>query len=363
MSRRATVAVAMSGGVDSSMAAALLCQEGFDVLGVTLQLWPKDLALQDFDRHHGCCSLDAVEDARRVAGRLRIPYYVFNFEEDFRRTVIGSFAQAYLAGRTPNPCIACNEHVKFGLLLQKALALGCDYVATGHYARIDGDARTGFKLLKSRDEGKDQSYVLYQLGQRELARLKFPVGSLTKSEIRAHARELGLVTADKPESQDLCFLAGGSYRDYLRDHFGERIRPGAVEDAGGAVVGRHEGVALYTVGQRSGLRLENRGPHAPPAYVTAIDAQRNVIKVGDLKALGTDGCRATDVRFTAGAPPTSRFRATVKVRSRAPEVPAAVEVHEQGATVRFDQPQRGVAPGQAIVFYQDEVVLGGGVID
>ncbi len=352
----------MSGGVDSSMAAALLREEGFDVFGVTLQLWPKEMAFRDFDRHHGCCSLDAVEDARRVAAALAIPYYVFNFEEEFQRTVIAHFTEAYLSGRTPNPCIACNEHVKFGLLMRKALALGADYVATGHYARVTGDDQIGFQLRRAKDAGKDQSYVLYQLGQRELAHVRFPVGELTKSEVRRRARELGLITADKPDSQDLCFIADGSYRDYLRERFGDRIRPGAIEDARGQVVGGHAGVALYTVGQRSGLALNARGPNSAPAYVTAIDARRNVLRVGDATALAIDSCRAADVRFVAGQPPAEGFSASVKVRARAPEVEAEVFVHGQAATIRFTQAQRGVAPGQAIVFYRTDVVLGGGVI-
>jgi len=344
----------MSGGVDSAVAAGLLLRQGYDVVGVTLRLWTHEDPLAP-RYHRRCCSLEDTDDARAAADALGIPHYVLNMEEEFGARVVDYFVDEYRRGRTPNPCLPCNEHIKFRSLLERAAALDADVLATGHYARIE-HAGQRYRLLRAVDDEKDQSYVLYMLGQEELSKLRFPLGVYRKQEVRALAVELGLPVADKPDSADICFLPTEDYREFIAQRVPQEA--GDIVDAAGTVVGRHEGVAGFTVGQRRGLGValgEKR-------YVTAIDPKRNVITIGDEEGLLAHALTADAVRWVAGAPPAYEFAADVKVRYRAAPQPGTVRLRGDGIEVRFQQPQRAIAAGQAVVCYRNDEVLGGGII-
>lgn len=363
----------MSGGVDSSVAAALLSEAGFEVVGVWMRL--HDVADTYSELKKSCCSLDAAEDARRVAGQLDIPFYILNLEREFGAGVLRPFLEAYLGGETPSPCIECNTTVKFGALLGRARRLyGCEAVATGHYARVatvgnDGAASGGgaFQLLRGVDADKDQSYFLYGLRQAQLARIRFPLGGLTKPEVRAVARRHGLATAEKPESQEICFAPSGDYREALRARAGWRETPGPLVDGGGEAVGEHRGAAAYTVGQRQGLGVAL----GEPRYVTRIDAAANLVQLGRREELLRRSFAVRDMTFVAGAAPDggrARFEAEVRIRHRAEPVPALVRRLPGGTPrrarweVEAARPLWAPAPGQAAVFYHGDEVVGGGRI-
>lgn len=353
--KKGVVVAAMSGGVDSAVSAYLLKEAGYDVVGVTMRLstpHPTPASAQN----KRCCTAEDTSDARRVCRILDIPHYVQNFEKEFRAKVIEYFLDEYRKGRTPNPCIACNEQVKFRFLMERARALGADKLATGHYARI-GQSGGRYKLLKARDPGKDQTYVLYGLGQEELSRLIFPVGNYPKARIRQIARSLDLPVADKPDSQDICFIPDGDYRGFLRKSL--PARPGDVLDIAGNRIGGHQGVEEFTIGQRKGLGVVS----SEKRYVVALDADRNEVVVGGEDDLWSNGLTASRVSFVSGQHPSGPKRVRVKIRHRAPEVLATLDSDEGTAVVRFDQPQRAVTPGQAAVFYDGDEVVGGGVID
>lgn len=356
---RPRVVVGMSGGVDSSVAAALLAEQGYEVVGVTMRLWTEERP-GEFRGHQQCCSIEDIDDARRVAGQLGIRHYVMNFEREFREHVVDRFVREYAQGRTPNPCVRCNEHIKYRALLERLPALDAEFVATGHYARVARDGSTGrYRLLKGIDPAKDQSYVLYMLGQEQLARLLLPVGGLTKEEVRAHAARLGLDVAAKPDSVEICFVPGNDYRAFVEQRV--QLEPGELRDETGAVIGRHRGIAAYTIGQRRGLGVAA----GEPRYVTAIDAERNIVTIGPEEALFADTVEAAEVSWVAGEPPAPGTPLEAKARYRSEPAPAVLLEAGPGprAVVRFERRQRALTPGQAIAFYRGDEVLGGGTIE
>ncbi len=357
---RSRVVVGMSGGVDSSVAAALLVERGLEVVGVTMRVWPWKEADDPAKRFGSCCGSEAVDDARRVARGLGIPYYVLNMEAEFDRAGIGPFAEAYRHGRTPVPCVACNVELKFGSLLARARAWDAAGVATGHYARVTRDETSGRWLLwKGRDARKDQSDFLWPLDQAQLAAARFPVGDLDKDAVRAHARRLGLITADKPESQEICFVPDDDYRGFLRRRDPGLFRRGPIVDGDGRVLGTHAGVAGYTVGQRRGLGVGQ----GTALYVTDIDADANRLTVGPAAALERERLTATRVNFIACTPPREPLRVEARIRHSHRPAPASVVATGPGlAEVVFDEPQRAITPGQSVVWYRGDLVVGGGVI-
>lgn len=353
------VMVAMSGGVDSSVAASLLAEEGYDVCGVTLKLFSnEDIGLDSVLRT--CCSLSDVGDARNVAYKLDIDHYVFNFGDAFNRDVIRRFADAYIAGRTPNPCIDCNRFIKFDKLLERALLMGRDYIATGHYVRTAYDEETGRYLLKkARDASKDQTYVLYALTQEQLSRTLFPLGGLTKNEVRSLAETRGLINAKKPDSQDICFVPDGDYAAFIEDVLGYKSEPGDFVDSAGKVLGTHKGLIHYTIGQRRGLGLSADRPK----YVLGKDVGTNTVIIGNEEELYRISMSVDNLNLISVSHLTEPVRAAVKTRYSQKETQATLYPPEDGRMlVLFDHPQRAITPGQAAVFYDGDTILGGGTI-
>ncbi len=350
------VVVAMSGGVDSSVAAAMLKSQGYEVAGMMLRLWSEE----GKEESNRCCTPEAMALARRVAAKLDIPFYVIDAKQAFRETVVEYFLEGYARGETPNPCLVCNRQIRWAYLLEHALALGADFMATGHYARTRKLPDDRIELLRAIDASKDQSYVLHVLTQDKLARAIFPVGEHTKPEIRKIAESFGLPTATRHDSQDLCFLAGDDYRRFLQRNAPASLQPGPIIGTDGKVLGEHSGLASYTIGQRKGLGIAS----AMPLYVLGKDAITNSLRVGRREELGSQELTASEINWTSGTRPEAAFRAEVKIRYTAREAAAEVLPIENGerAHVRFEAPQRDITAGQAAVFYRDDVVIGGGII-
>jgi tRNA-uridine 2-sulfurtransferase len=350
------IVVAMSGGVDSSVAAALLARDGHDVIGLSMQLYDQQ---QGEIRFGSCCTLDDLYDARRVARTIGIPHYIVNFERRFEEHVVSDFVREYAAGRTPIPCVHCNGDLKFASLVERGEGFGAEAVATGHYAQVDRDPDTGrYRLKRGVDEAKDQSYFLFTLTQPQLARARFPVGALDKASVRDQARRLGLAVAEKHDSQEICFVAAGEHADFVQKRAG--LPSGVVRDQDGRVLGRHEGVHRFTIGQRKGL-----GVSAPiPLYVVGIDAESATVTVGPRQALERTTLTASRVNWISGDTPSAPLRAHARIRYRHGEAAATIApLADARVKVTFDQPQSAITPGQAVVFYDGGYVLGGGWID
>lgn len=353
------VVIGMSGGVDSSVAAWLLKKQGYDVIGVTMQIWQEEKR-ETAEENGGCCGLSAVDDARRVASDLGIPYYVMNFRDEFRKNVMDYFVDEYLNGRTPNPCIACNRYVKWESLLKRSMDIGADYIATGHYARIEKLENGRYALRTSVTAAKDQTYALYNLTQEQLAHTLMPVGEYTKDEIRQMAREIGLNVAGKPDSQEICFIPDNDYAKFIEENSGRDLLEGNFVDRNGKILGRHRGITHYTVGQRKGLNLSM----GHPVFVVEIRPETNEVVIGEsedvfskilrcnhMNWMSVDGLNGREMRFTA------------KIRYGHKGAPCTVrEIGEDLAECEFDEPQRAITPGQAVVFYDGEYVAGGGTI-
>jgi tRNA-specific 2-thiouridylase len=390
----ARIVAAMSGGVDSSVAAALLKEQGHEVIGIMLRLWSEPGVIEDdgVERvvQNKCCSLEAVDDARRVARMLDIPFYLVNVEQEFKSTVVDMFYEEYVAGRTPNPCLTCNRHIRFTVLLNRALALDADYLATGHYVRVDDHPNTGKRRLrKGIDPDKDQSYVLHVLNQQQLAHACFPLGSYTKTQVRAMAAERGMSVAGKAESQEICFVAQNDYRGFINRYASTLVpnarveqepfaagvgaatatsakplialpKPGPIYDLHGKMLGRHRGLAFYTIGQRKGLGLTSQ----QPLHVLKIDAAQNALIVGPAAGLEKTSFTAGKMHYVSGDIPAEPFEARVRVRYKAPEEIALVTPLEGNRVhVALARPQRAITPGQAAVFYSGDEVLCGGIIE
>ncbi len=353
------VVVAMSGGVDSSVAAALLVKQGYEVIGMMLRLWSEAGAEQS----NRCCTPEAMAVARRVAGALGIPFYAIDARQPFREAVVQTFLDGYRRGVTPNPCLVCNRQIRWGFLLDQALLIGADYLATGHYARIERletASTVKYSLLRAIDRSKDQSYVLHVLNQQQLQRTLFPIGAYTKEEVRQLAARFNISIANRAESQDLCFLAGGDYRDFLLRHIPDDIRPGAIVNQHGVPLGEHRGLAFYTIGQRKGLGLSAPEPY----YVIGKDPERNTLIVAHADVPGRQEFFASQVNWINGVPPASPFRAQVKIRYKAQDAWASLTpLDDKRVQVTLDEPRRDIAAGQAAVFYRDDVCLGGGLIE
>jgi tRNA-specific 2-thiouridylase len=355
------VVVAMSGGVDSSVAAALMVEQGYEVIGLMMRLWAEDG--DHGAAHHGhnrCCTPDQMDDARRIADLLNIPFYVLDTRDVFKGAIVQFFMDRYAAGDTPNPCLECNRHIRFEWLLNNALALDADYLATGHYARVQQAEAGGYQLLRGLDEAKDQSYVLSVMGQAQLSKTLFPVGAYTKPQVRELAARFGLPVASKHDSQDLCFLPDNDYRAFLRRHNAQIAQPGPILTRAGTRLGEHTGLVDYTIGQRKGLGIAS----PEPLYVIGTDLARNALIVGTADELGHDSLTATRVNWVSGAAPTEPIQAQVKIRYKAKPAEALITpLSAARVSVQFNERLRDITPGQGAVFYAGEVCLGGGIIE